>query len=92
MHVRLSEIGKTLATRQLASRIRRDVAAGRAHEVVLDFAGVLAISHSFADEFAAALISPEESGWPSDVQLANTSPRVRRAIDRAVEFRTRTPA
>jgi hypothetical protein len=86
----LAERGKTLATRPLGAQMREDLAGSAAteHEVVLDFTGVIAASHSFADEFVACLAEEVRNG-NLDFTLAihGVSPDVERVIQKALDRR-----
>jgi anti-anti-sigma regulatory factor len=54
------------------------------HRLVLDFAGVRDVSHSFADEFVAnAIARAKREGWP-DPELANMNDMVARVVRRAL--------
>jgi STAS-like domain of unknown function (DUF4325) len=60
----LVEHGTTLATRPFGKELRNDLLerSGGSDVVVLDFSGVLSVSHSFADEFVAALAEEARAG------------------------------
>lgn len=63
--------------------------AAGAGVVVLDFADVLSISYSFADEFVGSLRALENRGdLPFGITVANASDEVARVVDRAVANRT----
>jgi uncharacterized protein DUF4325 len=86
----LAERGKTLATRPLGSQVREELvrSATGEDEVVLDFAGVLGTSHSFADEFVACLAEEVRNG-AVDFTLAihGAAPDVERVIRKALDRR-----
>lgn len=88
MQLTLADYGKTLATRQLASRLRGDLLPNSGDTLVLDFAGVLAVSHSFADELVGQLAETAVEGDGSfEVHVLNASDEVLLVVERACERR-----
>lgn len=86
----LAEHGTTLATRPLGRELRLDLIArvNDANLVELDFGDILATSHSFADEFVAALAQESERGEVGfDLVLIGASGDVERVIRRALDRR-----
>jgi hypothetical protein len=88
MQLSLADHGKTLATRPLGAKLRGGVTSQVDDLVVLDFAGVLAVSYSFADEFIGRLAEialRADGGF--EIHMLNASDEVLAVIDRAVELR-----
>lgn len=86
VNYRLADHGRTFSTRPRGAELR-DEALAAAHGgdvLVLDFADVLSVSYSFADEFVGALAERRAS----DVSWVNASPEVERVVGRAVARRT----
>jgi hypothetical protein len=86
----LAERGKTLATRPLGTQMREDLVGGvlGEDEIVLDFTGVIAASHSFADEFVACLAEEvRNGGLEFTLAIHGVSPDVERVIQKALERR-----
>ncbi len=87
---RLSDFGSTFSTRPRGTELRVALVQAAAHEteVEVDLDGVLSVSYSFADEFAATLIQASADGSsPFVVNLAGASPEVERVIGRAIANR-----
>lgn len=87
----LADHGRTLATRPLAKELRSDLTerAGDQDEVVLDFTGVAAASHSFADEFVAQLAEESREGRvPFAVEVCGASEEVDRVVRQALQRRS----
>jgi len=57
--IRLSEIGSSLGTRDLAARLRTDVLSelNENDKIIFDFDGVNVVTNSFANEYFGKLIS-----------------------------------
>ena len=86
----LADRGSTLATRPLAKELRNDLTerAGDQELVVLDFTGVAAASHSFADEFVAQLAEDSRQGKvPFVVTVCGASSEVDRIVRQALQRR-----
>lgn len=86
----LAERGKTLATRPLGTQMREELAGSAQGEadVVLDFTGVIAASHSFADEFVACLAEEVRNGdFDFNLALHGVSPEVERVVQKALDRR-----
>ena len=86
----LADRGSTLATRPLAKELRNDLAERAADQelVVLDFTGVAAASHSFADEFVAQLAEDSQQGKvPFAVTVFGASSEVDRIVRQALQRR-----
>lgn len=86
----LADRGSTLATRPFAKELRRDLVerAGDKQLVVLDFSGVAAASHSFADEFVAQLAEDSLEGKvPFAITLCGASTEVDRIVRQALQRR-----
>jgi len=83
---RLADYGKTFSTRPRAAELRDELIGSVRDDafVVVDCAGVLSVSYSFADEFAGALAVAQDSG---DLAFAtdyiNATSEVQRVLDRA---------
>ena len=60
----LAERGRAFATRERAEKIRTEIEdlASNSDQVLIDFAGVRFVSHSFADELVGAFASAYVSG------------------------------
>jgi hypothetical protein len=87
---RLSDFGSTFSTRPRGIELRDTLIQAASHEVEVevDLDGVLSVSYSFADEFAAGLTQGSADGSISfAVRLTGASPEVERVIDRAVAHR-----
>lgn len=87
----LADHGSTLATRPLAKELRSELTtrAGDHGLVVLDFTGVAAASHSFADEFVAQLAEDSEQGRvPFAVTVCGASSEVDRIVRQALARRS----
>jgi len=88
MQLNLADYGKTLATRQLASKLRGDLLSQTGNDVILDLAGVLAVSHSFADELVGELAEAAiDPGAGFEIHVLNASDEVLAVIERACELR-----
>ncbi len=86
----LADRGSTLATRPLAKELRNDLSerAEGQELVVLDFTGVAAASHSFADEFVAQLAEDSREGKvPFAVTIHGASSEVERIVRQALQRR-----
>jgi len=86
----LVEQGRTLATRPLGRQLRLDLIERATDEdlVDLDFSGVLSTSHSFADEFVAALAEAIRTGDARfEATISGASPDVARVISKALQRR-----
>ncbi len=86
----LSDLGSTFSTRPRGVELRNDLIqqAGAEALVEVDFGGVLSISYSFADEFAAVLVQRSADGsLPFAVDLIGASNEVARVIERAITKR-----
>lgn len=86
----LADHGSTLATRPLAKELRNDLTerAGDRELVVLDFTGVAAASHSFADELVAQLAEDSQQGKvPFAVTFCGASSEVDRIVRQALQRR-----
>jgi hypothetical protein len=87
---RLSDFGSTFSTRPRGVELRDALIQAASHEVEVEveFDGVLSVSYSFADEFAAGLAQGSADGSiPFAVHLTGASSEVERVIDRAVARR-----
>ncbi len=85
-HIRVADDGRTFSTRPRAASLGNRVVQGASgEEIELDFAAVLCVSYSFADELLAILAS--ESDRELAVRLVNTSREVHRVFSRAAERR-----
>jgi hypothetical protein len=87
---RLSDFGSTFSTRPRGIELRDALVQEAIHEadVEVDLNGVLSVSYSFADEFAAGLVQASTEGSiPFVVHLTGASPEVERVIGRAVANR-----
>lgn len=82
--LRLATHGRTLATRELAARLRSeleaDLVAGL--DAVLDFTEVRAVSYSFADELIGPL-AEEALKSGAEIRVTHASDDVLRVIERA---------
>lgn len=88
MQLNLADYGKTLATRPLASNLRVDFLSDVHDDVTLDFAGVLAVSHSFADELVGELAEAAlYAGGDWSIHVINASDEVLAVIERACDRR-----
>jgi STAS-like domain of unknown function (DUF4325) len=86
----LSDFGSTFSTRPRGIELRDTLVqkAGHEVEVEVDLEGVLSVSYSFADEFAAGLVQGSTDGSiPFAVHLIGASSEVERVIDRAIAHR-----
>ncbi len=86
----LADHGSTLATRPFAKELRSDLAqrAGNQQFVVLDFSGIAAASHSFADEFVAQLAEDSRDGKvPFSITVCGASSEVDRIVRQALQRR-----
>jgi STAS-like domain of unknown function (DUF4325) len=86
----LAEHGTTFATRPFGKQLRDDlIQRGAGSELVmLDFSGVLSVSHSFADEFVAALAEEATSGAVGfEISLAGAGSDVEGVVRRALDRR-----
>ena len=85
MRYRLAAHSPVLSSRDRGARLLADLRACALGDasIVVDFAGVLAISHSFADEFVANLLITE----PRPVALQGMDSRVRDVVEGALEKR-----
>jgi hypothetical protein len=87
---RLSDFGSTFSTRPRGIELRDALVQEASHEaeIEVDLEGVLSVSYSFADEFAAGLVQGSADGSiPFVVHLTGASSEVERVIDRAVAHR-----
>jgi STAS-like domain of unknown function (DUF4325) len=87
---RLSDFGSTFSTRPRGVELRDALIQEASHEVdvEVDLDGVLSVSYSFADEFAAGLVQGSSDGSiPFVVHLTGASSEVERVIGRAVAHR-----
>lgn len=91
MRYRLADKGRVFSTRERGARVLADLEAefGRTHSepVTIDFAGVVSISYSFADEFVGELNDRAAAGRLPRPQLENVDPRLQRVIDRSLRTR-----
>lgn len=86
----LADRGSTLATRPLAKELRSELVerASGQETVMLDFSGVAAASHSFADEFVAQLADDSlQSRVPFEVAICGASSEVDRVLQQALHRR-----
>jgi hypothetical protein len=87
---RLAEHGRTFSTRPTGAMLRDALvdASTAADEVTIDFDGVLAISYSFADEFAGQLAVWAEAGRvPFTPRFVGATAEVDRVLGRAFQNR-----
>jgi STAS-like domain of unknown function (DUF4325) len=87
---RLSDFGSTFSTRPRGIELRDALIQAASHEaeVEVDLDGVLSVSYSFADEFAAGLAQGSADGSiPFVAHLTGASSEVERVIDRAIAHR-----
>jgi anti-anti-sigma regulatory factor len=90
---RLEEHGRTFSTRPRGVEMREALLleAEAAEAVELDFAGVLSVSYSFADEFVGALHQAENAEeLPFSISITGTSEEVSRVVERAIANRSRS--
>lgn len=82
----LSSRATTFATRPFGAEMRLEARTllGRDRRLVLDCSNVLAVSYSFADEFAGKLTQGERDLPPIDVSIVNASCDVSAVIERAI--------
>lgn len=82
----LSEFGTTFATRPWGAELRAKATdlAGRERHLELDCTGVLAVSYSFADEFAGRLSQGEDASPAVSITIKNASPDVLPVFERAI--------
>ena len=85
----IAKSGTDLSSRSTGARLRQQVLSlAKEGRVVLDFADVRSVSHSFADEFLAVLVEEQGEPWFRDhVKLVNHSSAVRLAILDAIQYR-----
>ncbi len=87
LHIRVADDGRTFSTRPRAALLGDRVVQGAPGEdIELDFAAVLSVSYSFADELLATLAS--DAACELGVRLINASPEVHRVFSRAAERRS----
>ncbi len=88
---RLLEMGKDLASRERARRLREDFVRelGQApHHLIFDFEGVRTLSDSFADELVAVLVEQNGAEWFKEhVRLVNLTAAHRHVVLSAVAAR-----
>lgn len=92
MRFAMADRGSVFMTRDRGIRLlseleRAQAAAGEDRELILDFAGVVHVGGSFADEFVAAIIAKRRSEGLPDVQLENMSAFVEKVVRRAISAR-----
>jgi len=93
MTFRLADYGKTLSTRLRGAKVREALLAQmEGDQVVVDCADVLAISYSFADEFAGKLAQGSADRPSVHLSVAHASPTVAEALETAIGRRTAAPA
>jgi hypothetical protein len=83
---RLADHGRAFSTRPLGAELRDALIldADAARDVQIDLEGVLAISYSFADEFAGELVTRANAGTCAfQPSFTGGSPAVLRVLDRA---------
>lgn len=85
----VSAYGSDLASRPIGRKLRSALVNQASYgPVVLDFAGVRAASHSFADEFVAVLIEEKGEAWfRGNVKVINHTSGVRSALLDAIQHR-----
>jgi STAS-like domain of unknown function (DUF4325) len=85
MTFRVVAHGTVFSTRDRGEKLLEEVdrALADGEDLVVDFDGVLSISHSFADEFIGALFEAK----PGEVTIENAAPSVERAIQRSLRAR-----
>lgn len=86
----LARHGSTLATRPFAEDLRLDLASKAAgHDLLeLDFADILNVSSSFADELVATLAEESKEGKVDfEIAMLGACPRVEEVVSRALERR-----
>jgi hypothetical protein len=89
MTFRLAEHGRTLSTRWRGAAVRGDLLVRlQGAQAVLDCEDVLAISYSFADEFAGKLAQGSEDWPPIELQLVHASRSVAEPLETAIGRRT----
>ena len=84
----LKEHGRTLATRPVGARLRKEVLESAEGSSTLEISldGVLSVSHSFADEFFARLL--EDAGERGlTITMSDARPEVDLVVRRALERR-----
>lgn len=87
--VNLAEIGWCLAGRTEGRKLRNELLAlETTWEVVFDFAGIIAVCHSFVDEAIVLLVAVRGFAWGRDLLTCyNTTEAVRRQIEEAFAVR-----
>jgi hypothetical protein len=88
--MRLAKWGNTLRTRHLGMQIRAEAEKelAMAGNLVLDFAGVEALSHSFADELIGKLAAGMgKERTQSDLRFRNAQAHIRPLIQHVVANR-----
>lgn len=94
MLLALSHFDTTFSTRQRAEalRLRVEEAVKAGDPVTIDLSGILAISYSFADEFAGVLAQhAAASPMPQSLTFVGASPDVERVLRRAWRNREAEP-
>jgi uncharacterized protein DUF4325 len=89
MRYRMADHGRVFSTRDRGARLLADFdsAYTRDASVVIDFAGVLSMTHSFADEFVGELLARSNRGELPAPRLENLAEVPRRAVERCADVR-----
>lgn len=89
MRYRMAEHGSVFSTRDRGSRLLADLesAYNRDGSLIIDFEGVLSMTHSFADQFLGELLIRGARGEIPQPQLVNLDSVPRRAVERCAEVR-----
>lgn len=89
MYVYLADRGSVFSMRDRGRRLLADLRdeIERDDELVLDFEGVISLSHSFADEFVGELAEQAARGKLPHPEVINAAAPIHQAINRS--FRAR---
>jgi hypothetical protein len=86
----VERFGSAPSSRAAAAQLRREIqaVAGAEDSIVLDFAGVESISHSFGDELIAVLVQESGRAWFKEhVRIENLGEDERRDLLQAIALR-----
>jgi hypothetical protein len=88
----MADRGSVFSTRDrgiglLSELERAQAAVGEDRELILDFAGVVHVGDSFADEFVASIVAKRRSEQMPDMQLENMCAFVEKVVRRAISAR-----
>ena len=91
MRYRLADHGRVFSSRDRGARLLADfVSVYDQHDgssIIIDFEGVMSMTHSFADEFVGELLVRGERGDIPAPTLENLEPIPARAVERCARVR-----